>query len=597
MERAAAALLFTCFILIFSWSAAGVVANNTPTRFDDGSSTSHPDYDSSIPPSSPLGDVSNFDKLDIYGDGEYAQLQEPNDEMNIGIATDDIPRGSKHNLQIDWNYNSGSENVTVQAVESDGTFLENVTFLSTDQANQLNITLSDETESYVNSTGSLFLLFQEFDNSSSTQINLDMRVRSVTEPPNLTVTNITVWDVTGLSSSERETGGTLEDSGLNKTFRIEQSKNTRDYRFSFEVTNKGGLDWNLASEDEMYHTNWNDTWLNEKIWYNTSGQDYSGNSSVSDSVNWDPGAGGHVDGGDRLYAKYIAEVPTNATSDILPARFVANDTSENTTASDYHDRLFVKWGQLAIDIHEPPNDSVVQPNEFFLLNASARCWKGECSSVSLSPRYNESVSSADTLVPENSGTPFYTNSSNSKTCDTDLVKDETCFTDWFINATGALESWHLLDANASSTENEVQSNDSVDHLVQINGGIIIDLSWNTTRFGILDPGSENNSALGNDDLEYNLTVDEDSEPVDELWIRSTDLENVTSGYSIPAENMSYSNTNDIGTETFLSNDYQLVKTDLDPGAVVNFFFWLDMPTGKKKGGYNGTYYFKANSTR
>jgi hypothetical protein len=68
-------------------------------------------------------------------------------------------------------------------------------------------------------------------------------------------------------------------------------------------------------------------------------------------------------------------------------------------------------------------------------------------------------------------------------------------------------------------------------------------------------------------------------------------------YSIGAGNLSYSFENDSGTSNNISNKYETIRSDIDPGTVLNTFFWIDVPIGIYRGGYTGTMYFKANSTR
>ncbi|MFB6147681.1 MAG: hypothetical protein ABEJ66_02245, partial [Candidatus Nanohaloarchaea archaeon] len=237
---------------------------------------------------------------------------------------------------------------------------------------------------------------------------------------------------------------------------------------------------------------------------------------------------------------------------------LVNETLENAGSYDYHKLDSDKLGFLNVTLQEPPNDTVVVQNRSFVQNVSVTCENGECGTVTVSPRYKRS-STADTLVPEGSGEPFHTNTSNTKTCDSSLKKGETCFTSWFVNATGTLESYHLLDVNASSSYSQVESNDSIDHLVQINTALIINLSFDAVHFGPLEPGAENNSAVGNSNLSYNLTVDEDSNTVDKLWTRATTLEGNDSSYEIGPSNLSYSQQNDISTEKRYSGTYQLVE--------------------------------------
>lgn len=434
----------------------------------------------------------------------------------------------------------------------------------------------------------LFLTFIYVSSASSFGTGVD-------EPlPNLT--QISVYDVSDLSVSEKETQGSLIDSGINTTLNVNQEQNQREYRFSFQITNEGDSVWEINSSDQLLHEGLNSSWTVNRVWYNIS-QDYDGGSFSDGQINWNTSKGGILDPGETMYAKYLVETNIDG-SEFHPQRFLVNDTSNNTGSEDRHELDLNKLGTLNVNLEDPPNDTVVTQNKTFLVNATVSCENGECGNVDASTRYNQS-STADTLIPENSGTPFHTNQSNYKTCSSDLKKDQSCQVSWDVNATGELESYRWLDVNASSSFNDVSNNDSEDHRVQTNMAILINTSWDTTDFGLLDPGDQDQPAEGNQNLSYNITVPEESNAVDNLWIRATDLvsELQPNSYSIGAGNLSYSFQNDPSTEENISNSYQSIRSNISPGTVLNTFYWLDVPTGIYKGGYNGTIYFKANSTR
>lgn len=407
------------------------------------------------------------------------------------------------------------------------------------------------------------------------------------------VTELRIYDVTGLSPSEKETGGSLEDRGINQTFLVNQSEQERQYRFGFEIVNDGENSWGIQDLDNLSHEGLDASWGVDKIWYNIS-SDYDGGSLENGEVSWDTSNGGTLAAGDKMYAKYLVNISIT-NSQTYEQKFLVNDSSENSGSFDNHVLDANKLGFLNLTLEEPPNDTALTKNRFFQVNSTVTCEEGECGEVNVNPRYNESEK-ADTIIPRDSGKPFYTNTSRTKTCDSSLDKDQTCLTDWFVNASGELESWHLLDVNASSSFSGVEQNDTEDNLAQINTALIFDLEWDTTRFGVLEPGSLNNSAIDNDRKKHNLSVDERSQTIDKLWLRSTWLQAKNSDYNISAENMSYSLQNDISTENFLSTDYQIVEQSIDPGTVLNFFFWIDVPSGIAEGEYNGTLVFKANST-
>jgi len=417
----------------------------------------------------------------------------------------------------------------------------------------------------------------------------------VDEPlPNLT--QVSVYDVSGLSVSEKETKGPLLDSGINSTLTVNQNQTQREYRFSFKVTNEGDSVWEINDTDSLYHDGLNSSWTVNKVWYNIS-QDYDGGNFSNGKIQWNTSKGGTLASGETMYAKYLVDISLDS-SEFHSQYFLVNDTSNNTGSEDYHELDINKLGNINVVLEDPPNDTVVTQNKTFIMNATISCENGECGEVKASSLYNES-SSADTLIPEGSGTPFHTVNQNTKTCSSDLKKDQSCQISWDVNATGALESYHWVDINSSSSFNDISNNDSEDHKVQINMAILINTSWDTADFGLLDPGDQDQPGKGNSDLSYNVTVPEESNLVDDLWIRATDLtsELQPDNYSIGAGNLSYSFQNDSSTSSNISNSYQSIKSDISPGTVLNTFFWIDVPTGIYKGGYNGTMYFKANSTR
>lgn len=417
----------------------------------------------------------------------------------------------------------------------------------------------------------------------------------ITLDPTLSFEELQVYDVTGLSDSEKETGGELLDQGSNKTFLINQSEDWREYRFTFRIGNSGG-DWDINESDEMYYEVLDSDWEVNKIWYNASGRTSEGGNFSDRRVNWNLTNGGTLTSDDEMFSKFLVNISLD--SSVQLDNIFQVDVNSSSGTSDEHILNLTKLGYLDIGINDPPNDTTLTQNKTFPINTTVNCLDGECGEVDVSARYNQS-SAADTLIPEGSGTPFHTNSSNYGNCGNDLKKGDQCTVSWDVNSTGDLESYHLLDANASSSFSEIPENDTEDRLVQINMAVLINLSWGQTDFGVLDPGAENKSASENDNLGYNITVPEESNAVDNLWLRATDLESRLrpENYSIGAENISYSLQNDTSTSSMFSNSYQVLESSISPGTVLNTFYWIDIPFGIYKGEYNGTMHFKANSTR
>lgn len=414
----------------------------------------------------------------------------------------------------------------------------------------------------------------------------------VDEPlPN--VTQLEIYDVTDLSASQKETEGTLVDSGINKTFRIDQEQDWRQYRFSFKIRNDGDSVWDINGSDQLYHDGLNSGWTVDKIWYNISSDHDTGTFSGG-KVDWNTSKGGTLSSGETMYAKYLVNISLSS-SEFHHQEFLVNDTSNSSGSKDEHELDVNKLGFLNLTLEDPVNDTTVTQNKTFLINASVKCIGGECGEVNVTPRYNES-NAADTLIPENSGSPFHTTGSQKKTCSQSLDKDQKCYVSWDVNATGTAENYHLVDTNASSSFNSVSNNDTSDNWVQINTLVMLNLSWNTTNFGVLDPGVQDKPAQGNSNLSYNVTVPNESNRAD-VWTRATSLDSDKSdNYSIGAGNLSYSLQNDSSSENIFSTSYQLLKSDVAPETTFNTFYWLDVPTGIIEGGYTGSIYVKANLT-
>ncbi|WP_414836894.1 hypothetical protein [Candidatus Nanohalococcus occultus] len=408
--------------------------------------------------------------------------------------------------------------------------------------------------------------------------------------PNLT--DLSIYRVTDLNSAEKETGGRLVDSGLNKTFRIDQNS-SEQYRFSFEIENAGSSAWDLQPADELFHDNLSSAWTIDKVWYNIS-QGYDGGTFSSQQLSWDTdqdGSPGTLGAAETMYAKYLVTIEENRYN--RSQYFRVNDTSENAGSFDNHRIQVSDLGKLEVNMTEPANGTIIRKDRTFLVNATVSCTQGDCGTVKATPRYNQSGSTAETVVPT-SGTPF--NSTNRlKTCSSSLKSGQSCNVNFYVNASGPDSSYHKLDVNASS-DLSLPGNDSKDSEVGIETVILFDLNWSTVSFGSVSPGAENISAQGNNDRKYNITVDTDSISIDNMWIRATDLQSTQQDYSIAAENISYSLTNDITTEKFLSNSYRVLKSSISPGAVFSTYYWLDVPRGIYNGGYQGSIYFKANSS-
>lgn len=415
------------------------------------------------------------------------------------------------------------------------------------------------------------------------------------------ITEIRIYDVT--DQADKKTGGNLVDRGLDPELNISQKDVNRSYRFEFQVRNDGLQDWNIEASDELFHEGLNSNWSVGGIRYELSQENYTGGTFSSGQVTWNTSNGGileYEDTNDTMNASYVVNI-TQEESDKFNQRFEVNDTSEG--AGSYHDYILdvKKFGFLNVRLNEPPSNTIVQKNSFFTVNGTVECVEGECGEVSISPRYNESLV-ADTLIPEADGKPFYTSGTNNVSCNSQGSLNGTCSYTWDVNASGSLNSDHLLDVNTSSSFTEVSGNESRDNTVTINNAIRINVTWESVEFGVLDPGTENNSAQNNSEG-YNISIPENSLKVDDLWVRS---ENMTTdgwknpstdeSYVIPANNFFYSLNSFVDTKEPLTNNYQNVISDLSSGSSISTYYWMNVPKGIKSSKYNGSIYFKANAT-
>ncbi len=408
------------------------------------------------------------------------------------------------------------------------------------------------------------------------------------------VTKMSIYDVTGLTPAEKEVGGTLVQQGLNETFDLGH-QDGRQYRFQFRVENEGDGDWALLDEDELFHDGLNESWTVPKIWYNIS-RDYDGGSFSNGNVTWDTSSGGVLSPNgtnSTMYAKYLVNITENE-SRLYSQHFYINDTSESTGSEDYHLLNITKYGFLDVDLTEPPSSLTVCRNEVFTVNTTVNCKGGKCGDVSTSTRYNSSGPAADTLIPENSGTPFHVDGPNTGLCGT-LGRGDSCFTSWDVNASGSLGPYSI-DSNASSSLDRFTGNDSSDALLNIETALYSTFFPGEVDFGLLDPGQLDNAAPGNANHEYNLSVEGCVSNAD-TWIKGSELDTGGYGnYSIHENNVSYALENDISNETELTANYTQLKTSVSSGTNVTTFYWIDIPEGIKAAEYTGTLFFKVNTT-
>ncbi|QGA80117.1 hypothetical protein [Candidatus Nanohalobium constans] len=408
------------------------------------------------------------------------------------------------------------------------------------------------------------------------------------EAPLPQIENIQIYNVSGVQDQEND--GTLVDEGLNKTFQINQS-NPNEYRFSFNVSNQGSDSWILTTDDTLEHRTLNQSWSineSEDIFYNVNGTTYTGGTFSSGAVGWSTGNGGEVPVNDSMTAQYIVNISqdsTNTFNQVLNA-----STSSDTSDEDHHELKTLIYGFIDPDIDSPSNNSVVQNNRIFNLNGTINCIDGDCGDIRAEPRRNESTDQEPFT-----GSEFEVIDQNS-TC-SNLLEGQSCAVEWDVNATGDQNTFHALDFSASSSYSGVESNNTQDNIIEIRDILMIDIDWNVVDFGVLDPGEKQNPAENNSEG-YNLTVEEDSNTVDNLWFKASPLvSEKDSNYTIDPVNMNLSENSDGSNPKNFTTSYSLLDSNLRPGTTKNLYYWLNVPYGIINGGYTGTMTFKANRTQ
>lgn len=400
------------------------------------------------------------------------------------------------------------------------------------------------------------------------------------------INNLEIFNVTDLE--DQRNSGNLIDEGLNKTFLVDQ-KDWNEYRFEFNISNSGSEEWELSSGDTLEHRGLNSSWSvnGSEIYYEIS-QEYEGGTFQSGSIEWNTGNGGILQSGEAMSAGYVVNISQASTS-IYNQEFEANSTNGGSDI-DFHELEVLIYGVVDAVIDSPEQDSIVQNNRNFTLNGTVECLDGDCGDISLTPRRNDSNGQI-----EFTGDVFEVQASEFTGCD-NLLEGEVCDVSWSVNATGDIDTRHEIDFLAQSSYPEVGSDSTTISEVTIRDILLIDLDWNTVDFGLLDPGERDRPAENNS-AGYNLTVEEDSNRIDNLWLKGSNLvHQENSNYTIGIGNMSYAEQNDVGQASNLTKEYSLIDSDLAPETLKTFYYWLDVPFGILNGAYAGSITFKANQT-
>lgn len=165
-------------------------------EFDDNADA-EPDGESgensAIPPSNPQGDLDNFANMQA-ADGTVATLSEEDIDTRGGPSNQDwqlrtgfnvsgIPSASTHTLQVNISDAAGSadsESLTVSVRYENGTEIQSSTIDPTASPQLFNVSLSATAESYIDSGGSIYVVFEDgtSDTDQSVYDVYHLRVRS-----------------------------------------------------------------------------------------------------------------------------------------------------------------------------------------------------------------------------------------------------------------------------------------------------------------------------------------------------------------------------------------------------------------------------------
>ncbi|MCD6558126.1 MAG: hypothetical protein J7K31_03805, partial [Candidatus Aenigmarchaeota archaeon] len=277
-----------------------------------------------------------------------------------------------------------------------------------------------------------------------------------------------------------------------------------------------------------------------------------------------------------------------------------NDTSQNSDSRWFN--ITAAPFYLEAYLYEPVDDQIVGKDRLFTVNATVVCRNATCGTIYGTVRYNKTTSSPDTPINETPDTPFWIPSGvNTQNC-TNLLENQSCNLIWSVNASGGFREKYEIGVRFTGSG---VTNDTASSTVEIGKVLILNLTFDSIDFGEHDPGTENVSAPGNANNQYNITVEPNSNDVEWLWIRSTNLTHINYENSpsppsyaiIPATSIKWSNqTNNITSAATMDNNYQLMRENVPSNTTINTYYWISVPTGKAHGVYKGVMYIFANAT-
>jgi hypothetical protein len=290
--------------------------------------------------------------------------------------------------------------------------------------------------------------------------------------------------------------------------------------------------------------------------------------------------------------------PLNYNSSDRVVRFRINSTADvdpSLLVEDYVQYYVGYPSYLEVNMTNPDTTATLNviQNKTFNVNATVICRDGPCGEVNGTIMYNFSSSDPDTPVNTTAGdNPFYIQESPAyvmKSCGT-MYSNDFCQLNWTINATGGINTDWKINVLFNSSYTDMLENSTDSATITINNCTVdITAQWSAINFGSLIPGSLENGAEGNDNDEYNITVNSGSCHLD-LYINGTNLTNTTYNSLIPVNNVTWSNTSNMYSESFeLSSTATVLKLDVPEITNVTTWYWINVPA-VYAGYYNGEIY-------
>jgi len=274
------------------------------------------------------------------------------------------------------------------------------------------------------------------------------------------------------------------------------------------------------------------------------------------------------------------------------------DMQENSTYVWFNVTEFDAFGggekaYLEVYLNRPPDITIVPWTRNFTINATVMCRLGNCGLIRGYARYNASGSSPDTDISTTIGvTPFYTFDSNPQQIS--LQKDENSTMIWKVNSTANLGKFYEIGVYFETSQ---LSNHTENNTIEIGKVLVMNLTFDTINFGVLNPGQNEKPALNNSNEYYNISIDKNSNDLDYLWIKSEDLVGEAwPNYKVKPGNISWSFTNNPSTGSGIGYSYSLMDSNVPSGQNKTTYYWINVPYSLMAQSYVGEMTIMANAS-